>query len=481
MLLVSALLLSLGLAHATHAQTEDSFGETAADPVKLFESGQSAHARGDLSKALEFYDEALKVRPEFPEAEFQRGNLFVAMGRLTEAESGFRRAIELKKNWTLPYSALGALLVRLKRDAEAEAPLREALKLDAQNNLALRILADIRLRAGVPKDALELLTRATKSPEAPLATWLLRAMAERATGDNASALASLDHLLQLEPLHLAALIERAEIHLAAGDKDRALVDLVIAEPLIKGDKGSASRVAASYDKAGKADEADRVAKAAGLIDAGSHAENGTRGVIGSAEEIAAANSDDPDVARTALEKLLLKNPRSAMLLARLGDANRKTDPTRSLDLFRRALEIEPRNATYATGYSSALVQAKRFPEAVTILRRVIADSPDNSAAHANLATALYSLKLFAEALREYQWLLAARPELTVTHYFIATSHDNLGEYEKALASYETFLAKANQSTNELEIEKVKLRLPSLRRQIQLGEGVKKKDEQKRKP
>ena len=68
-----------------------------------------------------------------------------------------------------------------------------------------------------------------------------------------------------------------------------------------------------------------------------------------------------------------------------------------------------------------------------------------------------------------------RPELTITHYFIATAHDNLGEYEEALASYELFLTNANQKTNELEIEKVKLRLPSLRRQIQLGQGVKKNE------
>src|SRR5439155_1470941 len=82
------------------------FGDSAADPVKLFEHGQNAHAHGDLVKALEFYEEAIKVRPEFPEAEFQRGIVLVACGRLAEAESGFRRAIELRRDWASPYSAL---------------------------------------------------------------------------------------------------------------------------------------------------------------------------------------------------------------------------------------------------------------------------------------------------------------------------------------------------------------------------------------
>ena len=86
------------------AQTDD-FGD--ADPVRLFEHGQSAHARGEFEKALEFYEQAIKVRPEFPEAEFQRGNALVSLARFDEADAAFRRAISLKKNWSLPYSALG--------------------------------------------------------------------------------------------------------------------------------------------------------------------------------------------------------------------------------------------------------------------------------------------------------------------------------------------------------------------------------------
>jgi tetratricopeptide (TPR) repeat protein len=466
------------LSTAVSAQTEDAFGEAAADPVKLFEQGQNAHAQGDLTKALALYDAAIKVRPEFPEAEYQRGTLLISLGRLADAESGFRRAIELKNNWSLPYAALGGLLVRLKREPDAESFLRQAIKLDGQSSLALRLLADIRLRAGDAKEALELARLASKDPEAPLATWLLLAMAQRATGDNTGALASLDHVLHVDPRQLSALIERAEVRFAIGEKDRALGDLAAAEPLVNGDKANASRIASAYEGAGKPEEARKVATAAGLIDS-KIAAGGTGGVVGTSEEIEAANSDDAEVARKALEGLLQKNPNSAMLLARLGDSYRKIDATRSLDFYRRALQIEPGNADYATGYSSALIQNRRFAEAVSILRQVIAKFPDNYAAHANLATALYSLKAFNEALAEYQWLLKTKPELTVSHYFIATAHDNLGEYEEALAAYELFLTNANQKTNELEIEKVKLRLPSLRRQIQLGQGVKKNDKKRR--
>lgn len=479
-LMILAICVACGMVHPLAAQTADAFGDSGADPVKLFEQGQNAHARGDLIKdpgeklqkyerALEYYDEAIKVRPEFPEAEFQRGNVLAALGRPVEAESSFRRAIELRKNWSLPYSALGALLARLNRQKEAETLLREAIRLDSRDLLASRVLANVRLTANDPKEALQLATRVTAESDAGAAIWFVRALAERGTGDNRAALNSLNHVLELEPQNYDALMTRAELRIV--EHESPLEDLKKAELLAIGEKQKMSRLALAYESAGRHADAERVAKAAGLTEP-ARAKSGN--VTGTAEEIALANSDDPDQSRDALEKLLKKNPDNAVLLARLGASYRTVDPTRSLAFYRRALELEPANTDFATGYSSALVRARRFAEAVLVLRKVVIAAPRNYAAHANLATALYELKQFPEALVEYEWLLQSNPDLTVAYYFIATAHDYLGEYEQALAAYDAFLAHADQKANQLEIEKVKLRLPSLRRQIQRGEGSKKK-------
>ena len=481
MLLAALLTMTYLSPKQAMAQTEDAFSDAAADPVKLFERGQNAHARGDLLKALEFYDEAIKVRPEFSEAEFQRGNVLTSLGRPGEAETSFKRSIELRKDWSLPYVALGTLLARQERGPESEPFLRKALQLDSKNSLALRVLADVRLRAGDAREALELARRATNDQDAPLATWILRAQAERRAGDNSGALASLDHILAVEPGNLLALLERAEVHIEARDLPRALEDLKTSEPLIKDEKANAARVAAAYERAGKPDDARRIAESAGLNQSAATSQDGGAKVLGAPEEIAAANSDDPAVARAALEKLLQKNPDNAMLLARLGESYRTADPSRSLDFYRRANKLQPANPDYAAGFSSALVQARRFPEAVSILRKVIEAAPDNYAAHANLATALYRLKQYTEALEEYRWLLNAKPDLVVAHYFIATAHDYLGEYQAALTAYEFFLAGADTKTNQLEIDKVNLRLPSLRRQIKMGQGAKRKAEPPARP
>ena len=467
------LTLVIVLVPQLQAQTEDAFGDSAADPVKLFERGQNAHARGELEKAVEFYEQALKVRPEFPEAEFQKGGVLVSLGRLPEAEASFRRAITLKKNWSLPYSALGALFVRQGRESEAEKMFKDALSLDPQDAIALRMLADMKLRSGALKEALELARRATAAKEAPASSWVVLAMAERGDGDKVTAKKILDRLIDEDSGNLAALIERADLETEDKSYESAISDLKAADKKKPGDKVILSRLAYVLQQAGRLEEADAVAKAAGLQ---VQAPTGTGGikVIGTPEEIEAANSDDVNVARRALEKLIEKNPRNGMLLAKLGASYRTDVPERAMELYRRATEIQPDSAEYAVGYAAALVQARRFPEAAYILRQVVQRNPDNYSAHANLATALYQMKQYGEAIPQYEWLLNVKPDVVIAYYFIGTSHDYLGEYPQALTSYETFLTKADPTTNQLEIDKVKLRLPTLRRQIQLGEGVKKK-------
>ncbi|MCU1266668.1 MAG: hypothetical protein JWM21_2986 [Acidobacteria bacterium] len=472
--ITSALLFSSLLAVGATAQTDD-LGDSSADPIKLFERGQNAHAHGDFERAVDFYEQAIKLRPEFPEAEFQLGSALIALNRLPEAEAALRRSIALRKDWALPYSSLGTLLSRDNRDREAEPVLRQALKLDPQNTAALRALAELRLRAGDASGAAELAKRATDDKDAPVSAWVLRAMTERALGDKVSAKASLDRALQMEPQNIAALVERSDLRAAEGDLEHAIEDLKAAEHVKPADKQILFRLLELYQRAGKDEEAERTAQSLGIARRPSPAAaQGEIKVIGTAAEIEAANDADPSKARQALEILLQKNPRHALLLARLGASYRTDDPARSLEFYRRANEIDPKNPDHATGYAAALVQSRHFEDAVNILRHVISTTPNNYVAHANLATALYELKRFTEALPEYKWLLEAKPDLVVTYYFIATAHDKLGEFEDALANYELFMTRADPKVNELEIEKVKLRLPPLRRQIQLKQGVKRK-------
>src|SRR5258708_11913986 len=165
------------------------------------------------------------------------------------------------------------------------------------------------------------------------------------------------------PGNLAALIERADLLTEEKNYEAAVADLKAADKLKSGDKLILSRLAFVYQMAGKLELAQATAQAAGLEIQQASGDGKIR-VIGTPEEIEAANSDDPITARKALEKLLEKNPHSGMLLARLGASFRTDDPGRSLEFYRRAAALEPNSVEYAVGYASALVQARRLFEGV---------------------------------------------------------------------------------------------------------------------
>jgi tetratricopeptide (TPR) repeat protein len=459
------------------AQTDDpTDGET--DPVKLFERGQSAHAKGDLQRALALYEGALKLRPEFPEAEYQRGIALTALDRPAEAEQAFIRAIDLKKDWVLPNGALGALLARAGRDKEAEPILRRAVQLGAKDFVTLDSLSALRLRAGDKEEALALARAATEDDGATASAWAWRGAVERASGNSTAALSSLEHSLQIDPKYVAALKERAELRVQAGDYEQAIADLKAALLVKPGDRNTSFRLAQVYQAAGKTADAQHIYQALGVTDErplpGRAFERPLALIVGTTEELDAANSEDPAQARLALDKLVVKNPKNAELFAKLGEVTRRTDPQKSAESYRRANEIDPSNPKYATGYAAALVQLRRFAEAESLLRRVLAAAPNEYAAHANLALALYELKRYAAALTEYEWLAVNRPEIAATYFFIATAHDNLGEYPQALEAYEKFLSRADPVNSKLDIEKVNLRLPRLRDQISRGQGTKRK-------
>jgi len=282
-----------------------------------------------------------------------------------------------------------------------------------------------------------------------------------------AALASVDKALALSPSNLGARYDRAKLRLDSGDKLGAYEDLRILDQAdYANNLPGALELAQMYARAGRNEDALRV------LDALPEKDRNAAEVITLRAELSGGDGST-DEERAALEKLLEREPKNATLLGRLGAAYRRVDPAKSQDYYARASQLEPANAKFAIGYAAALIQSRRFPEAITILRRVLSKAPDEYTAHTNLALALFESKDFRGAISEYEWIASARPDVVVTYFFLAIAHDNLQEYPEALDAYEKFLARANPASNKLEIDKVNLRLPVLRDQIKRGQGKRK--------
>lgn len=438
---------------------EDHSGEA----VALFNKGQDAHEKGEFGTAIENYEKALKLIPDFPEAELQRGNAYQSLGKLDEAESAFRRALELREDWSLALANLGSLLVRQNNFTDADKYLIRAIEADELNFPAYAAITELRLKTKASPEVLNSLLvkiRALTAKANPTASiWASRAALESAVGDRKSAKASAARALELDPKYQFALSTSADI--AIFENDPAAADIFVKRleaiaPQSETAKGLRARVLIVQ---GKTDEARALLN--------SISKPGPEIVDLKNQILAGATSDTAE-----LEKQLELNPKSAVILAKLCTAFRVGDPAKALDYCRRASEAEPNSVQPIVGYAAALVQAKRYDEAVIVLRKLLVLAPDNSTARANLATALFQSKRYAEAKVEFRWLTDHQPEQAIAYYFLAIIHDQLAEFPDAAANYQQFLRLANAESSKLEIEKVNLRLPVVQKLIKEGKGKK---------
>ena len=437
--------------------------DPSAPAVALFNAGQDAHEKGELKLAIENYEKAIKLIPEFPEAELQRGNAYQSLGKLDEAESAFRRAVDLRDDWSLGLASLGSVLVRKGKFGEAEKYLLDSVTLDDLNFPAYAALTELRLKTKADAKVLNLLLSkisllsAKANPTASI--WASRAALEIALGDRKTAKASAARALELDPRSQSALATSADVALFENDPtaaDAFVRRLETLAPTSESVKALRARVLVAYGK-----PVDALALLNSIPNPGPEITELKNGLTASTM----TNASD-------LEKQLAVDPKNATALAKLCNAFRVSDPAKALDYCRRASEAAPESVEPVIGYAAALVQARRYDEAVVVLRRLLAIAPDNSTVHANLGTALFQLKRYAEAKTEFRWLTDHQPDQAAAFYFLAIVHDQLMEFVDAVANYQQFLRLADPESSKLEIEKVNLRLPVIRNLLKEGKGKK---------
>jgi len=460
LLVLAGLVLALFVGMPVSAQdTEDGAG----DAVALFNKGQEAHEKGDLKTALELYTKAIEIIPEFPEAELQRGNALLSLGKIDDAEKAFRRAIDLHPDWTLAMASLGSILVTREQNAEAEKILSRAIELDGQNFPAYSALVDLRLKTAAKPEVLRALLHRimdlTGKAKVPALLWAAQAALEDALGQVEASKLSAENALAMDPSNRRSLIVLFNAAIAQGDAGRAGVYLDRYRKLSPGSEYLPVMNARALAVQGKPVEALAVLNSV---------QNPSPEIIELRGQIMARSSTNA----ADLEKQLVSEPRNVEVLGRLCSMLRTENPGKALDYCRQASEVEPSNVRHAVGYGAALVQAKRYADAITLFRRILLIAPENSMVRANLATAYFQLARYPEAKSEYQWLTEHQPENAASFFFLAITHDHLQEFADAMANYQQFLKIADEKRNGLEIEKVKLRIPSLEKQIKEKRGKK---------
>lgn len=126
----------------------------------MFADAIRHHQAGRLVEAARRYHQILSVKPDFPEALNNLGNILASSSRLDDAVMHYRKALELRPNYADAHMNLGGALLQQGRLADAATCYRKTLHLSASNVEALLNLGNILGELGKPDEAIDCYRRA---------------------------------------------------------------------------------------------------------------------------------------------------------------------------------------------------------------------------------------------------------------------------------------------------------------------------------
>ncbi len=153
----------------------------------------------DVEKAVAYFREAVRIRPDFAENHYNLANALQKSGRLQEAVAEYEEALQFEPDLAEAHNNLGNALQRLGRWDEAVEEYREALRLapnlyEAHNNLGYAYRSRFRFAAALRewRQALEI------NPEYPDAHYNL-GVTLLGLGQSEEAIAEFREVLRLRP------------------------------------------------------------------------------------------------------------------------------------------------------------------------------------------------------------------------------------------------------------------------------------------
>jgi tetratricopeptide (TPR) repeat protein len=457
--------------------------------------GVALKALGKPEEALEAYDRAIELDPEYATAHYDRG---VVLGdqldRPEDALAAYRRAIELEPGYAEAHQAVGFLL---HYQGDHEGALREidrAVELGLETAASQGIRGRVLLRRERPEEALQAFRRVLELDPEDASAHAYRGFLLRRRGEHESALADLDRALELGCENAWVHFERGNSLIVLGRTEDALEawDRAIAlDPECAAAHANRGYVLYERKAYREALEALDLAVKHGLEHAKVQEHRGVALLMLGRPEDALAALDEAmrleperpglhfhraralqaldrhDEALSEVELALRRDADSAaahyvrgMILHGLGRLEEsRASLERALELdgglpavwdflanvlaasgrmeearqaLARALETEPRTAGEHSQRGWALSRLGRHQEALERFERACALAPDSARYPANKGLMLSYLRRHREALAIVEPLLEAHPDLFTAHMTRLLASGALGRGAEAL-------------------------------------------------
>jgi tetratricopeptide (TPR) repeat protein len=187
--------------------------------------GNTLLAAGQMREAIKDFDRAILLTPGYAVAYHNRAGAFMRLGQTADAIRDYTKAIELMPASAAPLSGRGRAFLAEARPYAAMRDFSRALLSDVRFSAAYRARAEAKIEVERFEDAAEDLSRAIAYEPGNAEIFVLRGQAYLASSNAASAIKDFSRAIELSPRSVEAHQGRGLAHAKAEAFEEAEADL----------------------------------------------------------------------------------------------------------------------------------------------------------------------------------------------------------------------------------------------------------------
>ena len=169
-------------------------------PFILMVLGNINYSIGQLDRAVELYNESIRLDPKYGIAYYKLGVCYYRMGRLDEALRAFSKVMELKsQSHAMASYFVGLIHFFMGNDDKAEEGFSAFRKTSPESMIANYYLAQIKIKRKKHEDALGLLGELAEATPQFAEVHYLLGVAHHGVHNNSEAIKSLQRALEMNP------------------------------------------------------------------------------------------------------------------------------------------------------------------------------------------------------------------------------------------------------------------------------------------
>jgi tetratricopeptide (TPR) repeat protein len=345
--------------------------------------GRSYIVLGRYERALRILDEAVKHKPDSPDALVAQAEALFHRGQLVPAVRAYESAHRLDPESDAPLTGMALAWLELGNPMQARAALDRALTRHPANLEARLLLARVLGAEGNDQAALDGVDRVIAADPQDWRAHDYRGRALWKMGRFADAAKAFGTCLRINPLALDARLALASVLTKQKELVTAEAEYQHGVRLFQENPEALNKIAAHMAEHGHATKAIEVFEA--LADAAPDSRSIMMVNIGNAQ----LRLGDSRSAANSYQQAIKADPTNALAYSRLGDLDDDDDRNgEAADYFARACELDPQNPIYHASAGTAYLRREDYNRATAYLRRSVVLFPEQPLTLYNLAVAL---------------------------------------------------------------------------------------------